>query len=392
MPSPTIDLRSLRPRRVCVIKPSALGDVVNAFPALSAMRELWPDARLSWVINRSLLGLVEGHPQIDEVIVYDRSRAGLVGFTRFLNGLGKHGFDLAIDLQGLLRSGVMTAATRAPVRVGLADAREGATLFYTHKVTPPGGLDDAHAVDRLLSVASAFGADLSVPRCEVATTERDADWAREVLAEVPRPRLGLNLGARWQTKRWPPGHFAEVARRAVVENGAGLFAVGAPEDRPFVEELAATLGPIPLLDLCGKTTLPRLAALARECEVFLSNDTGPLHLASAAGGRVVGIYTCTSAALNGPYGTRAASVSTNVACAASYHVRCPRRLECMGELSPDRVWPVVRAQLEEAAARPQTRIHVGCGSTPHPGPPPPGGRGSKKPSPLVGEGWVGGRP
>lgn len=353
--APRPDLRALRPGRVCVIKPSALGDVVNAFTCLSALRRHWPDAAITWVINKGLVGLVEGHPEIDSVIAYDRARAGIgpggiLGFGRFLGALRRPGFDLTIDLQGLLRSGVMTAATGAPVRVGLADAREGAAWFYTHRVEPPGGLDQAHAVDRLLSVAAAFGADVSDPRAAVAVGAADRDWARQALAGVARPRLGLNLGARWETKRWPPAHFAEVARRAVAHRGAGLFAVGAPEDRRLVEELAARLAPIPVRDLCGRTTLPQLAALAEGADALLSNDTGPLHLAAAAGARVVGVYTCTSPALNGPTGPRALAVRTGVSCAGSYHVRCPRRLECMDELGPDRVWPAVLAQLDAAVA------------------------------------------
>lgn len=348
-------LRAIRPRHVCIIKPSALGDVVNAFAALSTLKAHWPDARITWVVNQGLRGLVDGHPEIDEVIPFDRSRAGkgprsLTHFIRFLTDLRGRGFDLTIDLQGLLRSGIMTAATGAPIRVGLADAREGATWFYTDRVTPPGSSNRVHAVDRLLAVAAAFGADISGPRPLVAVREADRTWAREVLAAVPRPRLGLNLGARWETKRWPPAHFAEVARRAVEERNAGLFAVGAPEDRAFVAELVERLRPIPVVNLCGLTTLPQLAALARETNVFLSNDTGPLHLLSAAGARVVGIYTCTKPEANGPYGPLADVVSSRVWCAGSYHVRCPRRLECMDELGPERVWPIVLARLDSTTS------------------------------------------
>jgi lipopolysaccharide heptosyltransferase II len=344
------DLRALRPARVCLIKPSALGDVVNAFPCLSALRALWPSAGITWVINRGLRGLVDGHPEIDSVIAYDRGRAGgLINFGRLFRELRTPRFDLTIDLQGLLRSGLMTAATAAPVRIGLSDAREGAVWFYTHRVVPPGSRQEAHAVDRLLSVALAFGADVARPRAVVAVGEADRDWARRALAGLARPRLGLNLGARWETKRWPPAHFAEVARRAVAARGTGLFAVGAPEDRPLVAELATRLDPIPVVDLCGRTTLPQLAALAGESDLFLSNDTGPLHLFAAAGARVVGVYTCTRPSCNGPYGPRAATVRTNVWCAGSYLVACPRHLECMDELTPDRVWPVVLSQLDLGA-------------------------------------------
>jgi lipopolysaccharide heptosyltransferase II len=341
------ELRRLRPDRVCLIKPSALGDVVNAFPTLAALRTLWPGASFCWVINEGLRGLADGHPQVDRVLSYDRNRRGLRGFGRLLRDLRRERFDLAIDLQGLLRSGLMTAATGARVRVGLSDAREGASWFYTERVVPPGPREGAQAVDRLLSVAAAFGADLAVkPLPVVAITDPDRDWARRALAGVPRPRLGLNLGARWETKRWPPAHFAEVARRAVEARGVGLFALGAPEDRPLVEELMTRLAPTPVADFCGRTTLPQLAALAEQSDVIVSNDTGPLHLAAAVGNRVVGVYLCTSPDLNGPYGPRTEAVRSRVPCAGSYHVRCPYRLECMTELGPDRVWPVVLRQLD----------------------------------------------
>ncbi len=350
---PKTSLKEIQPRRVCIIKPSALGDVTNAFSTLTALRILWPEAHICWVINRSLRGLVDQHPMIDDVLPYDRDRAGAgpVGarvFLSFLNTLRRGRFDLTIDLQGLLRSGVMTAATNAPIRVGLADAREGARWFYTHQIVPPGSIDEAHAVDRLLSVASAFGAEISKPEPVVAISDADRAWANHALEHVPRPRLGLNLGARWETKRWPPGHFAEIARRAVLQRGAGLFAIGAPEDASLVSELARILDPISLVDFCGKTTLPRLAALTQAADLILSNDTGPLHLAAAAGARVVGIYTCTKSELNGPYGPRATSVKSEVRCAGSYHVRCPqaRKLECMNELTPEKVWPVVLTQLD----------------------------------------------
>jgi ADP-heptose:LPS heptosyltransferase len=229
--------------------------------------------------------------------------------------------------------------------VGFADAREGATRFYTQTVDAPRSA--VHAVERMLRVAEALGAAPAPPRFVVACAAEDQRWAQAVLAGVPRPRLVLNLGARWPTKRWPPEHFAEVARRAVAARGAGLIAVGAAEDHELVRSLCARLAPRPVLDLCGRTSLPQLAAVAALADLVVSNDTGPLHLAAAAGARVVGIYTCTSPQLNGPYGPHAVTVPTGVWCAASYLKTCSR-LECMAELTPDRVWPTVRAQLDQA--------------------------------------------
>ncbi len=342
-------LRSLRPERVCLIKPSSLGDVVHAFPMLASLRRHWPEARISWVINRGLRSLVDGHPDLDEVIPFDRDqiklRPGAVGpIGKFLLDLRSRRFDLAIDLQGLFRSGVMTLATGASVRVGLSSSREGAWLFTNRRVNTSG--PEVHAVDRLLKVAEAFGADISSPSGSVAYSDADLRWVDRELERLPRPWVALNVGARWLTKRWPPEHFAEVARRAQGRLGAGLILVGAPEDRPLVDLLSANLDPHCLapLDLCGRTTLPQLAALASRVDLFVSNDTGPLHLAAASGARSVGIYTCTSPTRTGPYGPKSVAVQSCVWCAPSYRKTCDR-MECMSELSPDRVWAVVEAQL-----------------------------------------------
>ena len=187
MPANQSALLGLHPSRVCLIKPSSLGDVVHALPVLASLRQLWPDAHLAWVVNRGLRGLLDGHPDLDEVIPFDRSKmkangGGLLAMSRFLRDLRRREFDLAIDLQGLFRSGLMTFATAAPVRVGLASAREGATIFYHHKIASTG--PESHAVDRLLKVAEAFGASIEIPRFHACIgTERiepghDRSWLR----------------------------------------------------------------------------------------------------------------------------------------------------------------------------------------------------------------------
>jgi len=343
------ELRTLRPDRVCLIKPSSLGDIVHALPVLSALRSLWPESHIAWVVNRGLRGLLDGHPDLDEVIPFDRSKlrlnaGGIGSVARFLRDLSGRRFDLAVDLQGLLRSGLMTAATGATVRVGLAGAREGASAFYQYKVPSPE--PEAHAVDRLLKVAEAFGADVSSPTFRVAIGDDDRSWAAQILGPLAGPRLAINIGARWLTKRWPPEQFAIVARRAIEERGMSLVLVGAPEDRPLVDALNKAIGPVEgIVDLCGSTTLPRLAAVASMVDVFLSNDTGPLHLAAASGARTVGVYTCTSPGRTGPYGPRSVAVRSCVWCAPSYLKTCPR-LECMAELTPGRVWSAVASQLD----------------------------------------------
>jgi heptosyltransferase I len=353
-------LASLQPSRVCIIKPSSLGDVVHCLPILAALRERWPTTHLAWVVNRAFQGVLEGHGDLDELIVYDRSGTdfdplGIRSIADLIQKLRGGRFDLAIDLQGLLRSALMTLATGAKVRVGMADAREGARWFYTDAIDAPRmGL---HAVDRVRRVASAFHPDASEPRFNLPIKDADRRWAKEVLASVCSPRIILNLGARWETKRWPPHHFAAIGRRAAHELGAGLIAVGSAADRSLVDRLIRELGPVPVLDLCGRTSLRQLAALAAEADLVVSNDTGPLHLAAAAGARVIGIYTCTSPTLTGPFGPRVATVQSCVWCAPSFVKKC-HRLDCMSELTPNRVWPIVKSQLELASNDRATRRDI----------------------------------
>jgi lipopolysaccharide heptosyltransferase I len=332
-----------RAPRIVLIKPSALGDIVHALPVLTALRKRFPRAHIAWVVNRAYEPLLRGHRDLDETLPFDRSavragwRSAARAYVDFFRELRRRHFDLAIDLQGLFRSGLMTLATGARRRVGTTTAREGARWFYTDRIAVP-DLDGAHAVDRYWEVARAFGAG-GPKEFHVPLPEEARAWAREALREWPRPWLVLGVGSRWQTKRWPPEHFAALADRAQARFGGTALFVGSPEEETLAAAVRARLRG-PSCDFSGRTTLPQLAALLARADVMLANDTGPLHLAVALGRPVVAPYTCTRVRLTGPYGAFAGAVETRVWCAGSYVKRCPR-LECMAELTPDRLWPVL---------------------------------------------------
>jgi heptosyltransferase I len=331
---------NLTPRRIALIKPSALGDIVHALPVLNALRDRFPRAHITWVVNRSYEPLLRGHRALDATLPFDRSalRRGLgsaaLAALHFGRRLRAGGFDLVIDLQGLLRTGLMTAATGAARRVGLSTAREGAGYCYTDVVT-----DDMseHAVDRYWRVAVALGAGDSAKRFDVPLGPDALAWADRQLARLPRPWLVFAVGARWLTKRWPPEHFAALGREAFRHAGGSAVFIGSPDEAPLARACAARL-PGPTLDLSGGTSLPQLAAVLARADVVLANDTGPLHLAAALGRPVVAPYTCTDVRRHGPYGRTGGAVATTVPCRASYVRRCGH-LSCMAEFTPDRLWP-----------------------------------------------------
>jgi lipopolysaccharide heptosyltransferase I len=335
-------LDRLDAHRIAFIKPSALGDIIHALPVLTALRVRFPSAQITWVVNKSFEPLIRNHPDLTNTLPFDRSafRGGPWHATRYALRFGaelrRRRFDLVIDLQGLFRSALMCMATGAARRVGYTPAREGSGFAYTDKVPAPNPRQ-MHAVDRNWIMAEALGVGDLPKRFHVPVDAAEVDSLREELARLPRPWLVVAVGAQWQTKRWVPGHYADLLRRAQARSGGSCLFIGTPEDSALSQEVMRSLTG-PARDLTGKTSLPRLAALLSLGDVMVGNDTGPLHLAAALGRPCVAPYTCTRVALHGPYTSLRGVVETSVPCGGSYRKTCPDMV-CMPDLTPDRLWP-----------------------------------------------------
>ncbi len=347
-----IPLREYPAERIALIKPSALGDIVHSLPVLTALRRRYPNAHITWIVNRSYELLLRGHPDLDATLVFDRKARGglwkgLQKYRRFFRKCRQRNFDLVIDLQGLLRSGVMAMLCNAPRRVGLSSCREGAGFFYTD-VVPVGDFQALHAVDRYWLVAEAFGVGNAPKEFRLHIPDAARAWACDRLRDFPRPWLALGVGARWATKRWPPEFFAELVRRMQKRYGGTAILVGGTDEVALASATAQQFSG-PWCDLTGQTSLPRLSAVLSLVDVMLANDTGPLHLGAALGRPVVAPYTCTKIKLNGPYGLAAAAVETKVPCRGSYLKHCGSMI-CMTELTPERLWPGLERILERWAS------------------------------------------
>lgn len=345
---------TLQARRICLIKPSALGDVVQTLPVLAALRRRFPDAYLAWVVNSPIAPLLRPISLIDEVIEFHRSalRESGAGAMRtywsLIDRLADRRFDLVIDLQGLLRSGLMALATRAPRRIGLSSAREGAGYFYTDLIHD--GPKDSPAVERYWQVARAFGVGELPKEFPLSITPAERRWAREAVGALPRPILAIHASARWETKRWPAASFAAAAKAA---RPASIVLVGSSAEASLLEAMGRDHRG-PLVDLTARTDLRQLAATLAEVDVLLSNDSGPAHLAAAAGVPTVTVFTCTSPSRAAPFGQESRVVATSVDCRASY-LKCCDRLDCMRDLVPERVAPILIEALEDSAASREPR-------------------------------------
>ena len=294
-------LRSLTARRIAIIKPSALGDLVQTLPLLPALRKRFPGSSITWVVQRELSDLVAGHPDLDRVLTVDR-RPRWMAAGRFLRELRRQQFDLVLDLQGLLRTAVMTWATGAPWRIGLETAREGARFAANLTIPDTGKLVPAHA--RYWRVAEALGVGDVARRALVQVSIDDHRIARQLLHGLPRPVFAVQWGARWETKRWPLEQMVDVLAHAARTWGGSAVFIGGPGEHALCAAAATTLSirsqNTAVRNVAGRTTLKQLAALLTNVDAVVSNDSGPLHLAAELGTPVLGIFTCTNPVRSGP--------------------------------------------------------------------------------------------
>lgn len=343
-------LNQLTTSRIGIIEPTSLGGVVRTLPLFPALNERFPGAELVAIATSDNAELLEGHRRIARVISY-RRREFFAQWRPLLKVIQATDFDLVIDLKGLLRTGLMSLATGAPVRLGLETAREGSALACTHLVRDSGPLVPDYL--RYWRVAEMLGVGDLRQVSEVPIDDRAANWAADQAASVRRPLLSVHPGASWQTKRWPVEKFAVVACKAMRQHKCGVAILGADADIPAAEHFASLMKKfVPsktVLNLAGKTSLKRLAAFLRESDCLLTNDSGPMHLAASLGTPVTGLFTCTSPVISGPPGATNELISTCVDCRARYRKRCPmrgaRHLACMDELSIERVTSAVSAVL-----------------------------------------------
>jgi len=296
--------------KILILKPSSLGDVVQALPVLRLLRRHLPSARIYWWIESSLSPLLENDPDLTGLYRFDRKCwASPAGWSRMwdsLRSIRREGFDLVIDLQGLSRSALVAWLANGETSVGLSNpregTREGAPAFYDLRARPSS--EGTHAVERYLAVLGTLGVPVDFDfewlpaRPEIATQVR-TKWRLR-----PGRWVILQPGARWDTKQWPAPHFADVVRQLAARHEDLSFAVlGSRADKELARQILPAAGDR-CLDLTGRTTLAEMVEWIRLSNLVITNDTGPMHVAAALRKPLVAIFGPTNPASTGPYGQR----------------------------------------------------------------------------------------
>ena len=339
--------------RILLLRTSALGDVVHALPVLTELRRRFPAARLGWVIEAGLAPLLDGHPDLDQVIEIrsrDWRRRPLAGATRravgeLLAALDRFAPDVVLDLMGNHKAGVLAALTGCDRHIGFAraDRREPSSALWASETV---AVHSRHAVDRGLELLTAL--DLQPGPVDFAPDKllrAVPEGARSWLAARSGPAVFVHPGAAWANKRYPPQLWAATARGIAARTGAAVWVGAAPGEEPLAAEIVAASGGA--AELAPAPTLAHLAALLRRCALVLGGDTGPLHLARALGVEVLCLMGPTDPERHGPHARPDSVLFVRLPCSF-----CHRRLEetkaCLLALSPATV--VDRAVAVLAAA------------------------------------------
>jgi lipopolysaccharide heptosyltransferase I len=334
------------PGRILIIKPSAIGDVVHALPILNLLRLRWPKTHISWLITPACAGLLDAHPQVDEVIPFDRKLFGRTWrsltaaseLARFGYELRRRKFDLVIDLQGLLRSGLLALQSGAPIRVGSTTDREFGWMCGTH-LAPNNW--DMIAVERNLNVAEFLGLGRSPVEFVFATTDADRSYIATEL-NTDEPFAVLLPGTNWETKRWPVEKFAAMVGPLQDRFGLRSVLAGSPADALLAPQLPGAI------NMAGKTTLRQLTAVLERAAVVIAGDTGPMHIAAALGRPLVTLFGPTSPLQTGPYNRPDTVLQLDIPCSPCFSRSCSHR-SCLVQLG---IEPVLRQVGMQIANKP----------------------------------------
>ena len=334
-------------RAILIVRLGALGDIVHALPVAAALRARFPDARIDWVVDDRHRALLELVPIVDRRIVLGARSASLCRRVMELRRtLTRESYDIAIDVQGLLKSAVVARLSGACRILGFTPPhlRERAARVLYTETHDPG--DTTHVIEKNLTLAASLGADVSqirFPLSVPASAALDALRARRS-AGGDTPFVVLNPGAAWPNKRWPPDRFGAVAQWLRRARGLSSVVTWGPGDETMAAAVVA--GSAGAACLAPPTSIADLIAIVREAALMVSGDTGPMHLAAAVGTPIVGIYGPTDAARNGPWSVDDVTVSRFTACACHHRRRCRVARWCLEDISVGDVTAAIVRRLE----------------------------------------------
>lgn len=346
--------------KILIIKLSAIGDVVHALPAANIIKRQAPWVELSWIVEDKAASILKSHPAIDKLIILPRQSWQLEfkgkKFTvlneiiDFFKDLRSYKYDIAFDLQGLLKSGLVTYFSGATFRFGYSDAREGSRTFYNKKFTPPSV--GTPVVERYLELIEkglgikGTGVEFRILSTQAEKEKNDLLFDRYDIDNQKKIAV-IHPITSWKSKNWPLGSYSLLCDRLIEKNDCQVLFTGSDVDIEKIDLITKKMEN-KALNLAGKINLRELAELYKRADIFIGGDTGPMHIAAAVDCPVVVIMGPTDAERNGPYGENNVVIrNEELSCLNCWKRECPLgHNDCMKKLQPDIVLEAVRTIVE----------------------------------------------
>ncbi|HET6488137.1 MAG TPA: lipopolysaccharide heptosyltransferase II [Syntrophales bacterium] len=329
-----------------------IGDVVMTFPAIAAVRETLPHARITVLVKPWVADLVRMHPAVDEVMIYERPgrHEGIGGLWELSRELRLRRFDAAILLQNAIEAAIIARLAGIPVRAGYSTDARG--FLLTHPVARTQEIRNVHQTLYYLEMLHALGFRSSEQTLRIIPTAQDREAAQRRLNEYGiagrRPLIGMAPGAAYgPAKRWFPGRFAGVADRLIGRFSCPVLLFGGAGDRASTEAVQSA-AQCAFIDIAGRTSLREAIALIARCDLFITNDSGLMHVAGALGVPTVAIFGSTNPATTSPMGERTVIVRRPVDCSPCLKQECPTDFACMDLVSVDEVFDESIRLLDQA--------------------------------------------
>jgi lipopolysaccharide heptosyltransferase I len=336
------------PKKILIVLHGSIGDVIRALPLANLLRKGFPKAYLAWSVEPAARPLLEGCPAIDEIILFDRGRPWRAAWP-FLAKIRSRRFDLVLDLQRHLKSGVISRYSGAPQRIGFhrSDSKEFNWLFNNQHIEPFG--ETVYKLNHYLKFADYLGIDRSSVSWEFAVTVEEKVSIAKHLSEVRRRFAVLFIGTRWQSKQWFPAQIAECAELLQVEHQLDVVLLGAKHDQPIAREVMA-LARGRVIDLVGGTSLREALGIIERADVAVGPDTGLMHVAAAVGTPVVSLWGATDPQRNGPYGFTELAIQGRAPCVPCGRRHCSIGRICMRSITKEQVAAKVEQALRGVSA------------------------------------------
>jgi lipopolysaccharide heptosyltransferase II len=322
-------------QRILLILHGSIGDVTRALPLAGLLRAEYPSAFIAWSVEPASAPLLKANPSIDEVMLFDRRRWWKT-FGCFLRKIRRHKFDLVLDLQRHLKSGVISRFSGAPCRLGFhrADAKEFNWLFNNLFIEQCG--NRVSKLEHYLKFAEFLGLAKSPLRWDFGLTDAERSSVDKLLSGVDGPFAVLFVGTRWQSKNWFADQIAACADMLRRDYRFSVVLLGASNDRQLAEQSLAFAGP-GVIDLAGRTTLREAIGIIARAKLAVGPDTGLMHISAAFNVPVISLWGATDPARTGPYGFESLAIRGAAPCTPCYRRHCSIGRLCMRSIGTDQI-------------------------------------------------------